>query len=466
MTHSLKNKLIGDKAFYKMVMAVAVPIMIQNGITNFVGLLDNIMVGLIGTEQMSGVAIANQLIFIFNLCIFGALSGAGIFGAQFYGKGDHEGVRYSFRFKLFISIALCAVATAVFSLFGSQLISLYLSENDAPELIAATLKHGKNYLVVMIFGLLPFALSQVYSGTLRECGETMLPMKAGIIAVFVNLVLNYVFIFGKLGFPAMGGVGAALATVVSRYVELLIIVIVAHKNKLRFPFLEGAYKSVYIPGRLTKQIIIKGMPLLLNESAWSIGRAFITQLFSVRGLAVIAGMNISNTVGNLFNVVYFAMGNAIAIIVGQLLGAGKDEEAKDTDTKLIFFSIVSCLLVSVGLVIASPFIPMIYNTTDEVRHLASWFIIITAICTPLFAFANSCYFTLRSGGKTVLTFLFDSVFVWVVNIPMTFALVYFTDLHILPLYFIVQFSDIIKCIFGYILVKKGIWIQNVVSDQQ
>ncbi|MBQ1233997.1 MAG: polysaccharide biosynthesis C-terminal domain-containing protein, partial [Oscillospiraceae bacterium] len=189
-----------------MVMAVAVPIMIQNGITNFVGLLDNIMVGLIGTEQMSGVAIANQLIFIFNLCIFGALSGAGIFGAQFYGKGDHEGVRYSFRFKLFISIALCAVATAVFSLFGSQLISLYLSENDAPELIAATLKHGKNYLVVMIFGLLPFALSQVYSGTLRECGETMLPMKAGIIAVFINLVLNYVFIFGKLGFPAMGGV--------------------------------------------------------------------------------------------------------------------------------------------------------------------------------------------------------------------------------------------------------------------
>ena len=290
MTHSLKNKLVGDKAFYKMVMAVAVPIMIQNGITNFVGLLDNIMVGLIGTEQMSGVAIANQLIFIFNLCIFGALSGAGIFGAQFYGKGDHEGVRYSFRFKLFISIALCAVATAVFSLFGSQLISLYLSENDAPELIAATLKHGKSYLTVMIFGLLPFALSQVYSGTLRECGETMLPMKAGIIAVFVNLVLNYVFIFGKLGFPAMGGVGAALATVVSRYAELFIIVIVAHKNKLRFPFLEGAYKSFYIPGRLTKQIIIKGMPLLLNESAWSIGRAFITQLFSVRGLAVIAGM--------------------------------------------------------------------------------------------------------------------------------------------------------------------------------
>jgi len=458
------KKLIGDRSFYKMVMTVAVPIMVQNGITNFVGLLDNIMVGLIGTEQMSGVAIANQLIFIFNLCIFGALSGAGIFGAQFYGKGDHEGVRYSFRYKLIISTVLCAVAVLIFGLFGDPLISLYLSENDAPELIASTLLHGKNYLYVMIPGLIPFALAQVYSGTLRECGETMLPMKAGIIAVFVNLFFNYILIFGKFGFPAMGGVGAAVATVISRYVELLIIVIVAHKNKLRFPFLEGAYRSVHIPSRLIKDITIKGMPLLLNESMWSIGRAFITQLFSVRGLAVVAGLNIANTVANLFNVVYFAMGNAIAIIVGQLLGAGKNEEAKDTDAKLIFFSVISCLAVSLCLIIASPFIPQIYNTTSEVQDLATWFIVITAICTPLFAFANSCYFTLRSGGKTFLTFLFDSVFVWVVNIPMTFALIYFTGMHILPLYFIVQFSDIIKCILGFILVKKGVWVQNVVSE--
>jgi putative MATE family efflux protein len=213
--------LIGDKRFYANVLKVAVPIMIQNGISNFVSLLDNIMIGQVGTEQMSGIAIVNQLMFVFYLGIFGALSAAGIFSAQFYGKGDHEGVRHAMRFKLYVSVVLVVLGIVAFLRYGDQLILLYLhDEGGTTQSLDAALRYGREYLAVMLIGLMPFGIEEAYASTLRECGETRLPMLAGIIAVFVNLGFNYLLIFGKFGFPELGVTGAAIATVISRYVQL------------------------------------------------------------------------------------------------------------------------------------------------------------------------------------------------------------------------------------------------------
>ena len=165
------RKFVGDKAFYKMVLAIAIPIMIQNGITNFVSLLDNIMIGRIGTEQMSGAAIVNQLIFVYNLCMFGGLAGAGIFTAQYFGQKDHEGVRQTFRYKFWMAVILTAATAAVFLTAGDALIRIYLQGEGSAEEIASTLNYGKQYLYIMLIGLPPFMLGQVYSSTLRECGE-------------------------------------------------------------------------------------------------------------------------------------------------------------------------------------------------------------------------------------------------------------------------------------------------------
>ena len=208
MHSSLRKKYIGNAAFYKMALAVAVPIMIQNGITNFVSLLDNIMVGRVGTEQMTGVAIVNQLIFVFNLAIFGAVSGAGIFGAQYYGKGDWDGVRQTFRFKLLVCTALTVLGACIFLLFGEDLILLYLKGDGSPEQIAASLGYAKEYLLIMLVGFIPFTLAQCYSGTLRETGQTVVPMVAGVVSVVVNLCFNTLLIFGYLGFPRLGASGA------------------------------------------------------------------------------------------------------------------------------------------------------------------------------------------------------------------------------------------------------------------
>ena len=217
-------KFFGNKKFYKMVLAIAVPIMVQNGITNFVSLLDNIMIGRIGTEQMSGAAIVNQLLFVYNLCIFGGVSGAGIFTAQYFGQKDHEGVRQTFRYKFWLAVALTATAIVLFLGAGDSLINMYLQGDGTTKEIADTLIYGKQYLQIMLLGLPAFMMVQIYASTLRECGETMLPMKAGVAAVLVNLLFNYILIYGKFGFPALGVRGAAIATVISRYVEIIIVV--------------------------------------------------------------------------------------------------------------------------------------------------------------------------------------------------------------------------------------------------
>ena len=316
-----RRTLIGDRAFYAMVLAIVVPMIVQNAITNFVSLLDNIMVGRVGTDPMTGVSIANQLLFVFNLCVFGGMAGAGIFAAQYAGAGNDAGVRSCFRFKLYLGAALTLIAIAVFAAASEPLITLYLNESESPERVALTLQHGMDYLRVMLWGLPPFALTQAYASTLRETGETKLPMVAAIVAVLVNLTFNYILIYGHLGAPALGVRGAAIATVLSRYVELAVIAGVSHRDARRYAFLPGAYRSLRVPLPLVRQIILKGMPLLVNEALWSLGVAMLARCYSLRGLDVVAAQNISNTVSNLFNVVYLAMGNATAVILGQALGA-------------------------------------------------------------------------------------------------------------------------------------------------
>ena len=458
----MNHRYIGDRAFYRRVFGVAVPIIIQNGISNVVSLLDNIMVGQVGTIPMSGVSIVNGLLFVFNLSIFGASSGAGIFTAQFYGSQDHTGVRHTFRFKLLICTVLSLLGAAVFLFGGSGLIGLYLTGEGDAATAAGALEYGLKYLSIMLWGFLPFALTNTYSSTLRETGETFIPMVGGITAVCVNLVLNYVLIFGHFGAPKMGVEGAALATVISRYVELAIVAGWTHSHTARNPFIVGAYRSMYIPGRLLKSILIKGMPLLINEFLWSSGMAIMNQCYSTCGLDVVPAMNISSTLFNLGSVVFLSMGNSVGIIMGQMLGAGHPEaEVRDSNRKLIAVSVASGAVFGVLMAAVSGLFPEIYNTTDAVRHLAAQLICVSAVMMPFNSYTNATYFTLRSGGQTLVTFLFDSCFVWVCCVPLAFCLSRFTGISILPLYIICQGTDFIKCAVGAVMLKQGKWIQNL-----
>ncbi|MBO4848910.1 MAG: MATE family efflux transporter [Clostridia bacterium] len=459
------RKYFGDRAFYRRLFAVMIPILIQNVITNFVSLLDNIMVGKLGTEQMSGVAIVNQLAFVFALCIFGGISGAGIFTTQFYGSRDDEGIRHTIRVKLYIALGAVALFVAAFVFFGDGLISLFLHEGEEKLDLAATLGFGRRYMNIMLLQMLPFAIMQVYSGTLRETGETVVPMVAGIIAIFVNLVLNYILIFGKLGMPALGVEGAAAATVAARFVELGIVVIWTHTHKERCTYVKGLYSSMRVPGELLGRIAVKGLPLLVNEVMWSSGMTMLNQCYSKRGLEVVSAVSISSTVSNLFFCSFFAMGSTVAIMVGQLLGAGEYERAVDEDRKLITFSVLLCTATGIVMAALAPLVPQIYNTTAGVKKLACDLLIVSACMMPVDAFTNASYFTLRSGGRTFITFLFDSVFVWTICVPVAFVLSRFTGMPILPMFIIVRCLDLIKCVIGFILIKRRTWVNNLTKAE-
>ncbi len=459
----LRERMFGDRDFYAQVVAVVVPIIIQNTVSNVVSLLDNVMVGRVGTLQMSAVAIVNQLLFVFNLCIFGGLAGAGIFATQYAGAHDDKGVRDCFRVKWMIALSMLACALVVLIAFPKRLIGMYLAQETAQADAAATLGFGMDYLTVMLWGLLPFGVSQVYASTLREVGETRLPMFASVAAILVNLVFNYFLIFGKCGFPELGVTGAAIATVLSRYVETAVIVVYTHMKSHHFGFIRGAYRSLRVPKPLMISILRRGTPLLVNEFLWSSGMAVLLQCYSVRGLDVVAACNIATTVSNLFKVVFLSMGNAVAIMVGQALGANDIERAKNCTWRLITLSVGSNLIMATLLALFAPAIPNIYNTEPHVRQIATQLIYVVAVMMPAYSFSHCCYFTLRSGGKTIITFLFDSVFTWCVNVPAAWLLAYKTGLGIVPLYFGVQALEMVKVVVGFVLVKKGVWIHNIVA---
>lgn len=459
----LRERMFGDRDFYAQVVAVVVPIIIQNTVSNVVSLLDNVMVGRVGTLQMSAVAIVNQLLFVFNLCIFGGLAGAGIFATQYAGAHDDKGVRDCFRVKWMIALSMLACALVVLIAFPKRLIGMYLAQETAQADAAATLGFGVDYLTVMLWGLLPFGVSQVYASTLREVGETRLPMFASVAAILVNLVFNYFLIFGKCGFPELGVTGAAIATVLSRYVETAVIVVYTHMKSHHFGFIRGAYRSLRVPKPLMISILRRGTPLLVNEFLWSSGMAVLLQCYSVRGLDVVAACNIATTVSNLFKVVFLSMGNAVAIMVGQALGANDIERAKNCTWRLMTLSVGSNLIMATLLALFAPAIPNIYNTEPHVRQIATQLIYVVAVMMPAYSFSHCCYFTLRSGGKTIITFLFDSVFTWCVNVPAAWLLAYKTGLGIVPLYFGVQALEMVKVVVGFVLVKKGVWIHNIVA---
>jgi len=458
------RKFIGTRQFYAGVVYIAVPILIQNVITNFVNLLDNIMVGKIGTEEMSGVAIVNQLQFVFILAIFGLFSGVGVFGAQYFGKRDNEGLKITFRFKMYSGAVLLAVAMIIFVGWGDKLISLYLHDGEAGLDLSATFNYAMDYLKVMIWGMPPFIVSQLYATSLKETQNTKAPMTAGVTAVFVNLCLNYILIYGKFGAPKLGVVGAAIATVISRYIEATINIIWAHSHQDQVLFIKGAYGKVHIPKAIASKIFITAMPLFINEFMWSFGQTTQNQLMSLKGLEVVSAINISSTTVGIFNSLFLAMGESIAIMVGNALGTGDAELAIDTDRKLIALDIVISLLLGAITYIIAPLIVDVYNTEAIVKALSISFIKISAVYIVFQAATNACYFTVRSGGKTLLTFLLDSCFVWVVAVPTAFITVHYTNLTIIPIYILVFGTNILKFLLSLIFVVKKTWVNNLVKE--
>ena len=435
-------------------MAIALPMMIQNTFTNLIGLVNNVTVGRLGTEQLAGGAGANQLVSIYIMCIWGAMSGAEIFGAQFHGKNDMENLRNTFRFMVLVGVVIAAASAAIFLTLGEPLVKLYIYSDSEGSDTTLALREGTRYLRLLVISFLPLALNMGYTSILRVNDENKVPMFSSIAGVLSCLAVNFLLI------PKIGMIGAALATISSRVIEALINIIWCHTHTDRLPFLKGAFRNFRVPGKLAKQILLTGLPLTLNETIWQIGVATITQCYSYRGLSTVAAVNIASMVQFLTSVSIFALGAAVGVVMGNLLGSGDRKGAEEASKQLLGFSVVIGIGVAALLMIICPFIPVLYpNLSSEVHYIAKWLVWGEAFNAVLNSFYNAAYYIIRSGGKTVTTFVFDSGFIWGVSVVAAVIIAYFTTIPIIPFYWIEKALDILKCIIIYILVKKGSWIQ-------
>ena len=356
-----------NNQIFRRAISLAVPMMIQNGITNAVSLVDNVMVGKLGTEAITAVSIAGQLIFVFNLAIFGGLSGPGIYGAQYYGQKNKEGFQSTVRIKHMIGLGVLVLGLCAFIFGGEFLIDLYLRGESKDIDPVLTMEHAKSYLGIMLWGLPAFVLTQIYAGSLRETGASLMPMAAGIVSVATDVVGNYLLIYGKFGFPQMGVEGAALATVISRIAEMLIVITITFIMRKKHDFVVGLYKTMRVPRDIAPKIIQKSLPIFFNEFLWAGGMAALTQCYSRRGLDIVAGLNISNALCNLLNVVFIAFGNAVGILIGQTLGASRYKDAKEEAFRMMWFTGGVSFILTVILISIAGVFPSLYDTTEEVQ---------------------------------------------------------------------------------------------------
>lgn len=446
------KSLIGDKKFYKTVLLIALPIMLQQGITSFVSLLDNIMIGQLNQEAIEGVNIANQILFIIMMALSGGLAGPGIFIAQYNGAKDDEGVRQSFRVKLIFAVTISIIGFLIIFFNDRFLASLFLDKE-------ASIDSAVNYFKYATLTIIPICFIQVYGTSLREIGHAIFPMIAGIVAVVINITLNYLLIYGNYGFPNMGVSGASLATLIARIVEALMVITYSHIQK--FNFAHHVYRDFRISRNNLINITKKGLPVLGNEILWSGANTLLVFAYSLRGGDAVASVSITSITMNLFYVSFNALASGVAILVGSELGSNNLEGAYDNAKKLVFFSVSVCIGLSIILFFIAPYVPLLFNISANARSMATKLLRIMSFMFPVFMYNTNNFFVLRAGGRTVLAFIFDSCFMWTISVPLALLLGYLTTLPLIYFYGIIQSLDLLKIIPGYKLFKSKIWIKNL-----
>jgi putative MATE family efflux protein len=449
------KSLIGDKKFYQRLIAITVPIILQQLITSSVQLVDNIMVGQLAEIQSNAVFVVNQIYFVLMLITFGVMSGAGIYSAQYYGAKDFDKLKQTFRFKLNAGIVVGLLSFLVFTFLQRFLISNFTDES-------VTIGLGMSYMNTIRWAIIPFILSIAISSTFREIGIVKPLLYISIVAIFTNTVLNYILIFGHLGFDAMGTDGAAIATLIARCVEFLLMVGFLMKRGIVFKTkLIDLFK---INKKVLIAIVAVGAPLTLNEFLWSMGQTMFVKAYSERGTNALGAMYITNSVSQLVFVTFGAWATGIAVMVGNTLGENRLDIAKDNAKKLIFTAFAFSIFTGVILFGLSYFIVDIFQFEDITKSWASFNIRVNALFIPLYSLNVAIYFTLRSGGDMRSTVMMDSGFMWVVSVPVALSLAYFTTLPITLMFLLVQSLEIPKSIFGLYRYKKEYWLKNLAKN--
>lgn len=447
------KELISDKPFMKRALLIALPLMLQQLIVNSVNLVDNLMVGQLGDAALSGVSSANRFYFIATMGCNGMIAAAIIYLSQFYGARNFEKMKETYRFSLVSAMFLCSVFFLGALFFPESIIRFFIND---PEIVAI----GSSYLKIACFSYLPMVISLCISNALRAMGETKVTFCISTSSVLINVVLDYLLIFGFGPVIPMGVQGAAIATLIARIVEVIAYLIILKRND--FPFSTRIIDIFKIDPSLAFTIFKKALPLCVNEILWSAGMATLLKFYSTRGPAANTGYSMSTTISDLFYVLFTGMATAATVLIGTPLGANKLEEAKHNGYKLICFSMILAVLFSCLMFTSSFLVVHLFNNvSNEAKMISSNLLRIMSVFFIIYVFNTACYFVLRAGGDTKSTMFMDSVYMWTVNLSLVGILTYTTNINIFVLYICGQCTDILKGLLSFYLVRKEKWVHNL-----
>lgn len=444
-----------DKTFLSIFIKIALPVMLSGFVTFLVSFLDNIMVGTVSNEAVSGVYAANQVTYLYNLAIFGLLEGAGVFIQQFTGKKDYDRIRDCYRFKIISSFIFLLIIIPIIYIFGHHLVWQYCKSDTNRNLI---FNEAMDYLRLIAISYIPFTIGYIYSTTYREMGLTKYAMYSSIVALVVNTILNLVFILVL----KQGTKGAAYATIISRICEMLFLIGLSRLKK--FLFFRNAFKPFKFEKGIVKKILSKSYLLFINEVGFALGNILQTLAFSQRD-GVLAAISVLTTISNIITILIQGLSVGIGVIVGQDLGQGDFVKARDDNKKLSFLGIYLSLFTGLILVATSYVLPNIFKEIDnEQKKIATKLIIIYGVLLFANCLSIIYYYTLKAGGRTLETLILDTGFMLVVYVPVSWILAMATNLNIIYIYLIVRGLDILKSVLGFILVKRGKWLQNLTIE--
>lgn len=448
------KKFIGSKEFYLTAISIALPIMAQQFVTSFVNLIDNIMIGSVGSIALTSVTVSNRIYLIFNSTLFGLSGAAGIFIAQHYGAQNHNNTQKILNINLTAGVLVSFLFMGLLIFIPEQLLNIF---SDNPVVI----KEGLSYLKYVMFAYLPYSISMSIMMALRAVGINKIQLGIGIISVLTNTTLNYLLIFGNFGFPQLGIAGAAIATAIARTLEAIIYIIILIRHKHYFKLdISG---MIYLDKRMISSMIKKAIPLSMNEILFSTAMSIIFVAYSKCDESLIPSISVVDTVMQIAFIIFSGLSSAVSIMIGNKLGANHIDEAKDNSLKLVVFGVAVGICISCIVIFAAPYVAKYYNVEDFVKEAIIILLRIKACLLPVYVYNVCVFFVLRAGGEAFSTLILDSGFLWCANVLAAVIMSSFFSIPLVLMYGIVECLDVFKLILATYFYRKGKWLKNITA---
>jgi len=445
-----------NRHFYSLLWTTAIPIVIQNAISSSLNLVDNVMIGRLGATSIAAVGLANQLFFIMTLILFGTYSGISIFISQYWGNKAYEKLRNVMVVGISIGFSVASVFFIIAFFFPVAFLTLLSGD-------AALVAAGTPYLRIVSFSYLLTSISFAFGFSTRGIGKAHLPMKASVISLGINTVLNAILIFGLFGFPALGVIGAAIATLIARIIEFIIILRGIYGG---IPYLAVQLSDFKNVTRQTyRQILKTALPVIFNEGFWALGMTTYAYVYAHMGTLQMAAVQIANMINSLFFVISMGLGNAAMVMLGNKLGAGEIETAIEYNKKFLWLGTLSGVVVGALLAVLSPItIPILFNLSNEGINLTIMTLQVMALLTP-FRFYNTIVVigTLRSGGDTIFSMLLELGSVWLIGVPMAFFAGFTLNYPIYIVVGLVGLEEVCKALLGLPRIKSKKWAKRIIQ---